>query len=213
MIFKNRQDAGKQLSEKLAQYKNNSNTIVLGLPRGGVVVAFEIAQALHLPMDIIVPRKIGAPGNPELAIGAITEDGEGIFDERMILDYGVSQDYLTKEIQKEKQEALRRLKLYRGTRSPLHLKNKIALLVDDGIATGATMRAAIKSAKAKDASKIIVAIPTAANDSLEKIKKEADEVLCLDAPPLFFAIGEFYQDFPQIEDKEVIDLMSQAKRP
>jgi putative phosphoribosyl transferase len=213
MTFKNRQDAGKQLSEKLAQYKNNSNTIVLGLPRGGVVVAFEIAQALHLPMDIIVPRKIGAPGNPELAIGAITEDGEGIFDERMILDYGVSQDYLTKEIQKEKQEALRRLKLYRGTRSPLHLKNKIALLVDDGIATGATMRAAIKSAKAKDASKIIVAIPTAANDSLEKIKKEADEVLCLDAPPLFFAIGEFYQDFPQIEDKEVIDLMSQAKRP
>lgn len=213
MIFKDRQDAGKQLSEKLAHYKDNPNTIVLGLPRGGVVVAFEIAQALHLPMDIIVPRKIGAPGNPELAIGAITEDGESIFDERMILDYGISQDYLANERQKEKQEALRRLHLYRGTRPPLRLENKIAILVDDGIATGATMRAAIKSAKAKGSLKIIVAIPTAAKDSLEKIKKEANEILCLDTPPLFFAIGEFYQDFPQIEDKEVIDLMGQAKNP
>ncbi|MBI4992363.1 MAG: phosphoribosyltransferase [Candidatus Harrisonbacteria bacterium] len=213
MIFKDRQDAGKKLAAKLLKYKNNPDVIILGLPRGGVIVAYEIARELNLPLDVVVPRKIGTPGNPELAIGAITEDGQNFFDEKMINDYRIGKDYINDEIEKEKTEAERRLKIYRGKRQPLNLKSKIAILVDDGIATGATMIASIRSAKNKGAKQVIVAVPTTASDSLKKISQEADRVIYLDAPLLFFAVGEFYQDFPQTTDAEVIELLSKAKQP
>lgn len=212
MIFKDRQDAGKQLAEKLKNYKDNPGTIILGLPRGGVVVAFEVAQALNLPLDIIVPRKIGAPGNPELAIGAITEDGEEVFDRQIIYEYGIPQEYIKKEVEKGKKEADRRLKLYRSDRPPLDLKNKTAILVDDGIATGSTMVAAIRSARKKEAEKIIVAVPTTARDSLKKVQNEADEVIYVDAPMFFGAICAFYKIFTQTEDQEVIELMEKANK-
>ena len=203
-MFKNRQAAGEKLIPQLEKYRNNHQAIILGLPRGGVVTASVIAQELKLPLDLIVPRKIGAPGNPELAIGAITEDGEGIFDESLITAYQISQKYIDQEVEKEKQEAKRRLKAYRAGRKPLDLKNKIAILVDDGVATGATMRAAIKSAKKKGALKVVVAIPVIAAEALIILKKESNEVIYLDAPAWFGAVGEFYEDFSQVEDEEVV---------
>lgn len=204
MIFKNRIQAGEELAKKLSQFKNSAEAVILGLPRGGVVVAAVVAKKLSRPLDIIVPRKIGAPGNPEFAIGAITEDGEAVLDEASIAAWQIPAEYVRQEIIKEKQEAQRRLQLYRGGRAPLNLKNKIAILVDDGIATGATMRAAIVSARAKGAKKVIIAAPVVAADTLEALRKEADEVIFLDAPIYFGAVGAFYENFEQVEDKEVL---------
>ena len=211
MIFKDRQEAGRKLISKLHQYKDRADVIVLGLPRGGIVTAFEIAQGLSLPLDLIVTRKIGAPDNPEFAIGAITEDGEGIFDAVTISTYRISRQYIDEEIKKEKKEAERRLKVYRENRPPLNLQGKTVILVDDGVATGATLRAAIRSAKIKNAKKIVVAVPVIARDILEKIKTEVDEMVYLDAPLFFSAIGSFYEVFAQTEDEEVIALMKKAK--
>jgi len=211
MNFKNRQDAGQKLAQKLKEFKGQKNALLLALPRGGVVVAFEIAKELNLPLDLVVPRKIGAPFNEEYAIGAITESGEGIFDQEAIASLNVTKDYLDKEVATEKKEAQRRLKTYRQNQPPLNLKNKTVIIVDDGIATGLTMRAAIKSAKEKKAKKIIVAVPVTARDSLKTIEKEADKVICLDAPLFFGAVGAFYENFDQTEDQEVIDLMQKAK--
>ena len=211
MIFKDRQEAGYKLISKLQKYKNKTDVIVLGLPRGGIVTAFEIAKGLNLPLDLVVTRKIGAPDNPEFAIGAITEKGEGIFNEATISIYGISQRYIDKEIKKEKKEAERRLRVYRENRPPLNLQGKIAILVDDGVATGLTLRAAIKSVKIKNAKKIVVAVPVIAQDSLEKIENEVDEVVYLNSPLYFSAIGSFYESFTQTEDEEVIALMKKIK--
>jgi len=211
MIFKNRVDAGQKLVEKLKQYKDQKETLILALPRGGVVVAFEVAKALNLPLDLVVPRKIGAPFNEEYAIGAITETGEGIFDLEAIASLKVTKDYLDKKVAEEKNEAERRLKAYRQDRPPLNLEYKTVIIVDDGIATGLTMRAAIKSVKEKKAKKIIVAVPTSAKDSLQTIKNETDEVICLDTPLFFGAVGAFYQEFGQTTDEEVIELMKKSK--
>lgn len=213
MIFKDRRDAGRRLAKKLEKYKGKKDTIILGLPRGGVVVADEVAQALGLPLDLVVPRKIGAPGNPEYAIGAITEDGEGIFNEEVVREYGMSREYLKKEIEKEKKEAKRRLKVYRGKRPPLStLKSKTTILIDDGIATGLTMKAAIRSVKKKGATKVVVAVPVAARDSLLEIKKEVDEVISLYTPIFFGAVGAFYEEFSQTEDSEVIEIMKKHEK-
>jgi putative phosphoribosyl transferase len=207
MIFADRRDAGRKLATKLEQFNNQPGAVVIGLPRGGVVVACEVARRLNLPLDIIVPRKIGAPGNEELAIGAITEEGEAVLDEVLVKELDVAPEYIAKTVAKEKQEAQRRLKLYRGDRAPLNLQNKTAILIDDGVATGATMRAAIKSAKYKKASKIIVAVPVIAPDTLKKLQAKADEIIYLDAPMFLGAIGAFYEEFSQTEDNEVIQLM------
>lgn len=211
MIFHDRTDAGKKLASKLVAYKNDPDAVVLGLPRGGVVTAFEIAQGLHLPLDIVVPRKISAPGNAEFAIGAITEDGKGIFSNEIIDAYGISSGYIEQEIEKEKKESQRRLKLYRDDLLPLDLKDKTVLLVDDGIATGLTMQAAIISVRSKNPRKIIVAAPVMARDASEKLKHEADEVVALDVPALFMAVGQFYEQFDQTTDKKVVDLMLKVR--
>ena len=204
-MFKNRRDAGQQLAKSLEKYKNAQNVILLALPRGGVVIADEIAKKLNLPLDIVVPRKIGAPGNPEYAIGAITETGEGIFNEEEIRK--IDKEWLKKEIEKEKQEAQRRLRVYRGDKPAVNLKDKIVILVDDGVATGLTLKAAIKSVRQKKPKKIVVAVPVGASDSIEEIKKEVDEVVCLYTPLFFGAVGQFYEEFGQTEDEEVIEIM------
>lgn len=207
MIFQNRTEAGKKLAEVLKKHKNSKNTIILALPRGGIIVADQVATFLNLPLDLVVPRKIGAPGNPEYAIGAIAEEGEGIFNEKEIKNLGITKEYLNKEILREKKEANRRIETYRGQKTPLNLKNKKAIIVDDGIATGLTMRAAIKSVKRKGAKEIIVAVPVAAKDSLEKIKLEVDKIICLDTSIFFGAVGAFYEEFAQTTDSEVIKIM------
>jgi len=211
MIFKNRIQAGKILAEKLQSYKNNPNAIVIGLPRGGVVVAFEVAQKLNLPLDIIVTRKISDPISPEFAIGAVSEEGEAILDKKTISQYEIDQDYIDAQIKKEKEEAERRLKLYRQKTTPLNLKGKTAIIVDDGIATGNTIKAAIKSAKAKEAEKIIVATPIIPSDFQKQIKQQVDELISLHSPLSFYGISAFYEEFAQVEDSQVIELMKKAQ--
>ncbi len=211
MLFENRIDAGQKLAKALLKYKNAPDTLILALPRGGVVVGFEIAKELNLPLDIVVPRKIGAPGNPEFAIGAITETGEGIFDEITIANYGINQEYINKTVAAEKKEAERRLKTYRGDRPPLDLKNKTVIIADDGLATGLTMRAAIKTVKQYGAAKIIVAVPVTPPDTAKIIQKEVDEIIYLDAPLFFGAVGAFYEEFTQTTDGEVIDLLKKSE--
>lgn len=214
MQFKDRTDAGKQLAAALMAYKNHPNAIVIGLPRGGVVTAFEVARALGLKLDIVVPRKIGAPDNPELAIGAITEDGTRIFNHDLISQLGVSQSQIERIIEEERREAARRLKTYRAGRPPLNVEGKLVILVDDGIATGSTMKAAIASLKAKKAAKIVVAIPVGPTETIEELKMIVDEVVCLTTPSPFFAIGAFYVQFEQTTDEEVISLLNPShERP
>lgn len=210
MVFKDRLEAGTKLAKSLEKFRGDKKAIVLGLPRGGMVTAFEVAKIIHLPLDLIAPRKIGAPSNPEYAIGAVTIDGEKILNEAVIAESGISRKYVDEEIKKQIKEAERREKVYRGDRPPLDLLGKTAILVDDGIATGSTMRAAIKSSKKRGAVKVIVAVPVIAPDTLEIIKKECDEVIYLDAPELFAAVGQFYEIFDQVEDEQVIELMNKS---
>lgn len=208
MVFQDRKDAGLQLVSKLQSYKNRKDVVVLGLARGGVVVAHAVAKALNLPLDVIVVRKVGAPFNEELAIGAIAQTGQGIFNERLIASLGVSRDYIEKEVARQKKIAENRLASYRSSSKAVDIKGKTVILVDDGIATGASMRVAIKSVKGQGAKKIVLAIPVAAQDALQQMKKEVDEIFCLDSPDDFEAVGQFYKRFDQTEDDEIITLLS-----
>lgn len=206
-LFENREEAGRQLAEKLRSYAGK-DTVVLGLPRGGVVVAQAISLALKAPLDITVPRKIGAPQNPEWALGAITEDGEHVF-EPYIMDFYTSEG-LEKKIEEEQKEAQRRLSVYRAGKPGLPLQGKTVLVVDDGIATGATMRAALLSVRKKGAKKVIVAVPVLPQDSVNRFQKEADALVYLFAPADFGAVGRFYRFFPQTTDEEVIRIMKET---
>lgn len=205
VIFKDRNEAGRMLAKELEGI-DRENTIVLALPRGGVITAKEVADALGLPLDIIVTRKIGAPENDEYAIGAIDINGDGIWNETERA--AVDKKWLSRKIDKEKEEALRRWSLYRGSRPPLDLRDKTAIIIDDGIATGLTMKAAIQYAEKIGAKKIIVAAPVAASDSVAELRKNTD-VHALEIPQFFFAVGEWYEDFGQIEDDEVTRILAE----
>ncbi len=207
-MFKNRKDAGVKLASALKEFENDPNAIVIALPRGGVVVGKEVAEALHLPLDIITPRKIGAPFNPELAIGAITESGEGIFQEDLIEQLGVTHEYIKQAVEKEKIIAATRLSKYRKNKPPRQLKGKTVIIVDDGIATGSTMFAAIKTIKAEKAQKIIVAVPVSPPDTFRRLQKEVTHAIALATPSAFFAVGQFYDHFDQTTDEEVIALLN-----
>ncbi|MBA3957635.1 MAG: phosphoribosyltransferase [Parachlamydiaceae bacterium] len=203
MLFKDRADAGIQLAALLKDYSSADNTVIIGLPRGGVITAAMVANELKLPLDVTCPRKIGAPGETELAIGAITETGEGTFDDDLINRLNISPEYIQEEVKKEKEVAKRRLTAYRKLRSKLDLSGRTVIIIDDGLATGATMKAAIKSIQSEGATKIVVAVPVAPPEVLEEIQKLVDEAFALDTPFLFQAIGEFYQDFTPTEDEDV----------
>lgn len=209
--FKNRSDAAKQLALKLHKFKNNKDAIVLGLPRGGVPMAASIAHYLQIPFDIVISRKIGAPDAPELALGSITQEGVVLWNEEELVYIGVAKDQLQQTIKEETAELHRRLTLYRGTKSPLNLRDTIAILVDDGIATGATMRAAITSAKLMGAQKIIVAVPVVPANRVDEFRKLTHSFIYLDAPQFFLGINLFYNDFPQVTDAQVIALMQGEK--
>lgn len=210
--FRDRRDAGEQLADLLTKYKNAKNTLILGLPRGGVVTAYAVAEKLGLPLDVTCPRKIGAPFNPELAIGAITETGEGVFNTELIEQLGIPYSYIAKEIEKEKQVAQRRLTAFRKGFPPRALKGKTVILIDDGLATGATMKAAIESVRKENAESIVVAVPVSPEDTVQEIEQLADEVIYIDTPPFFQAVGQFYENFAQTEDEEVIELLQAAKK-
>ncbi len=211
MTFRDRTDAGQKLAEALAAYRDANGAIVIALPRGGVVVGAEVARTLSLPLDIVVPRKIGAPGNEEYAIGAITEAGEPVWDQQSVSLTDASDEYLRATVERERKEARRRLTTYRGDRPPRNLKGKAVILVDDGIATGLTMAAAIQTIRAEGAKRIVLAVPVAAADSTAKLRAMVDEVTCLHAPQWFGAVGAFYDTFEQTSDEEVIALLRNAK--
>lgn len=210
-MFKDQVSAGKELAEKLQEYKNK-NAIILAIPRGGVATGSGVAKKLGLPLEVIVTRKIRAPDNPELAIGAVGETKGSLWlNEKLVRELGVTDDYLQSEIKIQKLEIKRREGVYRKGRKPLDLKKKIALLVDDGLATGATMIAAVREVRNMGAGKVVVAVPVAAPDTVERLKKEADEVICLQTPSLFFAVGQWYEDFKQYSDEEVKKMLEGEK--
>ena len=209
--FRNRIEAGSRLAEALKEFAGEGG-VVLAIPRGGVVVGFEIARELHLELDVIVPRKLGAPDNPELAIGAIAEDGTAILDDSLVAYLGVKTDYIREESERQKLEIKRRLKLYRQDAPPLSVKGRDVLVVDDGIATGSTMKAALASLKAQGAKNIVVAVPVGPPSTISELQKMADKVVCLYMPEYFQAIGQFYEDFTQTSDEEVIELLRRNKQ-
>lgn len=210
-VFLSREDAADQLADMLQKYKDNKESIIIALPRGGVVLGHILAKKLHLPLDIVAPRKIGAPNNPELAIGAICE-GKVFLNTQLVKIMGIDSVYIEKISEKEKKEEERRIKLYRKNKKPLNLKNKIVILIDDGIATGATIHVAIDAIRQHKPAKIIVAIPVASPEAIQKIKEIVNEVICLQTPAEFMAISQFYKQFPQIEDEKVIKLLQEGEQ-
>ena len=209
--FSDRVDAGKRLALVLKKL-TFKNGIVLAIPRGGVVVGFEIAHTLNLPLDVIIPRKIGAPGNPELAIGAMTEDGTTILDTNLLAYMEVSKQYLEEESERQKREIERRLKVYRQDTPYPNMKSLDVILVDDGIATGSTMKAALASVINRGAASVTVAVPVGPPSTIKELEKQADNVVCLFTPEFFQAIGQFYVDFSQTSDEEVIQLLEQNRK-
>jgi putative phosphoribosyl transferase len=209
-MFHDRADAGKKLAERLKE-KIAGEGLVFALPRGGVVVAKEVADALRLPLDVLVVRKIGAPGNEEFAIGAVGEDGEPIINDELVGTSDITPTYLDRSIEKERKEVVRRVKAYRSG-EPADVKGKTAIIVDDGIATGMTVEAAIETLRKRGAARIVVAAPVGAKDSIETLRNSADEVIVLHIPDQFFAVGQFYQNFPQVTDDDVRRALVKAQQ-
>jgi putative phosphoribosyl transferase len=206
-MFSDRRDAGVQLTSRLKGYKDQLGVLVLALPRGGVATGYEIARYLNVPLDIVIVRKIGFPGQPELAIGAVSETGTVVLNESIISAYGVPKDYIDREISRQKEEISRRVKLYRkGKRLP-SLEGKTIILVDDGVATGATIKAAITTLREEKLKKLIVALPVAPPGIADELKQVVDSFICIETPIDFMAVGAYYHDFTQVSDEEVIELL------
>ena len=207
MIFSDRVEAGRKLASELTDFLDNRSVIVLAIPRGGVVVGYEVSRKLKVPLDIIIPRKIGAPSNPELAIGAVTEDGTTILDEKLVGYLNVPRRYIEEESERQRKEIERRLKAYRGDVPYPKLTNRIVIIVDDGVATGSTIRAALASLRKRKVKQVVIAVPVGPADTIKELEEKADRVVCLFAPEDFYAIGQFYQHFDQTTDEEVIKLL------
>lgn len=205
-MFADRSDAGRQLADRL-QHLKDQDAFVLGIPRGGVIVAAEVAASLQAPLDVIVPRKIGAPFNPELAVGAVAPDGTVVYDESMVRRLGIDLSDLKRQAARELQEIERRRRLYRGDRPAPDLRGRTVILVDDGIATGYTVQAALRSLRQQQPKRLVLAVPVAPADSLARLRPDADEVVCITAPVDFYAVGQFYYDFGQTSDQEVLSAL------
>lgn len=212
MLFKDRQDAGKKLAEKLKAYKGQQDIIVLALPRGGIPVGFEIAKSLEVPLDIFIVRKLGVPGHEELAMGAIADGGIIVLNEEIIQQLGITQVLIDRITQDESKEVARRESLYRRGRPAYKLGGKTIIVVDDGLATGASMRAALIAVKEKKPRKIIAAVPVGAAETCKSLRTYVDELVCLLVPPSFGAVGSWYEDFSQTTDAEVESLLDSAAR-
>lgn len=209
--FRDRADAGLKLAQALAAYAHRSRLLVLALPRGGVPVGFEVAKALGAPLDLCIVRKLGVPGQPELAMGAVAPGGVRVLDEEVVGTLGISEAAIAVVEARERQELERRIQAYRGGRPLPEVQGRTVILVDDGVATGATMRAALQALRAQAPAALVVAVPVAPREALAGLRDLADEVVCLRRPDPFFAIGEWYEDFRQTGDEEVKGLLARAE--
>lgn len=210
MVFFDRQDAGRQLARELSRLALRDDVVVLGLPRGGVPVAFEVAEALRAPLDVFVVRKLGVPGQEELAMGALATGGVRVLNTEVVTALGIELSTIDAVAQREQEELQRRERLYRGNRPPLAVEGKTAILVDDGLATGSTMRAAAAALSQQRPARIIVAVPVAATSTCHRLAAEVDELVCLQNPDNFFAVGQWYANFGQTSDEEVRELLDRA---
>ena len=210
MLFRDRNEAGRQLATKLTQYADRPDVLVLGLPRGGVPVAFEVAQALHAPLDVFLVRKLGVPGHEELAMGAIALGGVRVMNDDVIRRLRIPFDAIVNVVEKEQAELERRQHLYRDDRPLPEVKGRTVILVDDGLATGSTMRAAIAALRQQEPAWLVVAVPVGAGDTCDEFMEIADETVCARTPDPFYAVGLWYDDFGQTTDEEVHDLLERA---
>lgn len=207
MRFRNRSDAGRQLAAKLTHYAGRDDVIVLALPRGGVPVGYEVAETLDAPLDVFLVRKLGVPGREEVAMGAIACGGVMVLNDRVVRMIGPSEDMIEKVAKLERRELERRERAYRAELPPLDVRGKIVILVDDGLATGSTMRAAIAALRRFAPARIVMAVPVGAAETCEEFEDEADEAICVQEPDPFYAVGMSYDDFSQTSDKEVRDFL------
>jgi len=206
-MFRDRVDAGRQLARRLQAEYRDSDAVVLAIARGGVVVGNEVAKALHLPLDVIIPRKIGAPGNPELAIGAVVK-GAVMLNEPLIRELNIPRSYIDREVSRQISETDRRRRLYLGDKAPLDLTGATVILVDDGLATGYTALASVNAVRRENPKKLVLAVPVAPADTCQSLKEHVDEIVCPEVHELFFAVGQFYEVFEQTSDSEVIDILN-----
>ncbi len=212
MIFRNRQDAGQRLALRLGKFANRDDVIVLGVPRGGIPIAFEVATTLNLPLDVFVLRKLGVPGHEEFAFGAIGAGGVRVLDKQVVESLRLSDAVVDLVTRVERAELARREEIYRGGRPQLDVRGKTVILVDDGIATGSSLRAGVCALRQMQPAAIVIAAPVAAPTSVNRLKREVDDVICVAAPEKFHGVGQFYEDFSQVPDAEVITLLKSAAR-
>jgi putative phosphoribosyl transferase len=210
MIFRNRQQAGQLLASRLEKYANREDVIVLGVPRGGVPVAFEVAKALNLPLDIFVLRKLGVPGREELAFGAVGSGGVRVLNPNTVEQFRISDVDIAAVTRAEWQELKRREEMYRGDRSPLEVRGRTVILVDDGIATGSSVLAAIHALRQMRPAAIVVGTPVAPPNTVSRLQHEVNELVCVEMPHSFYGVGQFYVDFSQVSDEEVNELLERA---
>ena len=210
MLFQDRFEAGRVLASRLSQFAHRNDVVVLGLPRGGIPVAFEVAKSLNAPLDVFVVRKLGVPGQEELAMGAIASGGIRVLNRDVVDTLGIGNDEIAEAAREQQSELARREQEYRNGRPMLDVRNRIAILVDDGLATGSSMRVAAIALRKKEPAEIVVAVPVAAPSTCEELQTEADAVICATTPEPFHAVGEWYRDFRQTSDEEVRDLLQQA---
>jgi putative phosphoribosyl transferase len=210
-IYRHRADAGRRLAELLTEYADREDVQVLALPRGGVPVAFEIAKALSAPLDVFIVRKLGVPGQPELAMGAIASGGVRVLNSDVVRALRISKDTIESVTEAEREELVRRESVYRGDRGPLEIEGRTIILVDDGLATGATMKAAVEAVRARRPKEVIVAVPTASPDIASAFRRIADKIVCAATPTPFHAVGASYERFDQTTDQEVREYMARAR--
>lgn len=208
--IKDRRDAGRRLAQALNAYRGRRDLLVLALPRGGVPVAVEVARVLDAPLDLILARKLGTPGQPELAMGAVASGGAQVVNADIVASLGIADDELKLVVERETRELERREQDYRGARPRPPVAGKCVILVDDGVATGATVRAAVAALRSQQPARLVIAVPVAPPDTVERLRRDADEVVCPETPEPFIAISRWYVDFPQLSDGDVRELLTQA---
>jgi len=211
MLFANRREAGRILASLLMKYADRDDVLVLALPRGGVPVGFEVAQALRAPLDVFIVRKLGVPGHDELAMGAIATGGVRVLNDDVVTSLELEPEVIDAVAAREEKELARRERLYRGARPAPDVHGRTVILIDDGLATGSTMRAAVAALRKQRPARIVVAVPVAASETCEEFKTEVDEVVCAATPRMFNGVGRWYEDFSQTTDEEVHELLAQAR--